>query len=244
MVLAASSWYRSRFIASGVPSHRVEVTGVPRYDAIPRIRRLWLARRHTTGSPQPPRVLLLSQPFVRYKELSEADYHPLAAIARGALAEVANRDGATVEVRMHPQRPQTGHGCSGWRPAAGDIGGAGQATRRHVGFMRCRCWLHLQRSARGDGRRCSRCGHRDATDRTGHSVLQGCGCACRHGCRYRRATDRSRRGQQGISELPSKVIDEMGVLDGMASDRVARQCGRLLAGSRPGASWKSPWWHL
>ena len=244
MVLAASNWYRSRFIASGVPSHRVEVTGVPRYDAIPRIRRLWLARRHTTGSPQPPRVLLLSQPFVRYKELSEADYHPLAAIARGALAEVANRDGATVEVRMHPSDRRQDMDVL--------VGDQLQATLvapvKPLVDTLASCDVVVGFTSSGLLEAMA----------VGVPVVVIETPPIAPGTRFFRdvgvpvATDVAtavRQIARAVASrespvLPSRVIDEMGVLDGMASDRVARQCGRLLAGSRPGASSKSPWWHL
>ena len=231
-MLAVSDWYRSRFIASGVPSHRVEVTGVPRYDAIPRLRPRWQARRLGTNSVQPSRVLLLSQPFVRYMEVSEADYRLLAAIARGALAEVARRHGATIEVRMHPSdRKQDMDVLVGDRleatllPSIKPLIETLPSYDVVVGFTSSGL---LEAMAVGVPVVVIETPPIAARTRFFRDV--GVPVATDVAAAARLITSALASRESPV--LPSEVFDEMGVLDGMASGRVAGQCWRLLARSR------------
>jgi hypothetical protein len=232
VVLAVSDWYKSRFVEAGVTPHRVQVTGVPRYDAIPRLRQRCLERRLAGSSEDPPRALLLSQPFVRYKELSETEYSPLAAIARQALAEVADLVGATIEVRMHPSdREHDMDALVGDQLKATLVAPTQPLVETLasydvvVGFTSSGL---LEAMAIG----------------VPVVVIEAPQIAWR--TRFFRdvglpvATDVATAVRQisGVlasrssPELPSRLMDEVGVLDGMASKRVARQCRRQLARSR------------
>jgi hypothetical protein len=101
-LMAVSGSYKQRFIASGVSPEKIHVVGVPRYDALPRLRAVHDQRLSNASPDDPPRILVLSQPFVRYNEITEVEYDVLATIARESLLVVAERTGALVDVRMHP----------------------------------------------------------------------------------------------------------------------------------------------
>jgi hypothetical protein len=233
-VMVASRWYASRFIAAGVKPKHVTVTGIPRYDPIPRIHRQWVARRSVAATARPPKMVLLSQPFVRYKELTEAENLRLATIARSALEEVARRVEVDIEIRLHPSDQEQDVdalvsdrlGARLVRPG-GSLVEALAAFDVVVGFSSGGL---LEAMAVGvptviietpsiapKTRLFRRLGAPVATDVASAVELITTAVS------------------SGVSPaLPSIALDEMGVLDGRSSSRVAAHCRRLvLSAAKP-----------
>lgn len=99
----ASSYYSSLFRKAGVPENKLAVTGIPRYDALLMTRQRWLKRRgiHSLGENL-IKILLLSQPFLRYKDLTLDQYSRLCGVIADGLDILSKSIKYHLTIRLHP----------------------------------------------------------------------------------------------------------------------------------------------
>lgn len=227
-LMAVSESYRQRFIASGVRAEKIHVVGVPRYDALPQLRTVHERRFSTAGPDDLPRILVLSQPFVRYGEMTEAEYDVLATITRESLLEVARLTGALIDVRMHPSDREedmdalVGSGLPvRLVPASQPLVTTLPAYDVVVGFASSGLLEAL-----GIGLPVVVVESPPIAFRTVFFREVGVPVATDAGDAGRFIHDAVMRRVPPV--LSPKIADETGILDGLASRRVAERCRRLL----------------
>lgn len=103
-VAAGSAFYADLFARkAGVDKARIVVTGIPRYDALFERRAQWVASRASRrASGAPLEAMFMMQPLVEYGVARASGYARLCdTVARG-LDHLADATGARITARLHP----------------------------------------------------------------------------------------------------------------------------------------------
>lgn len=100
-ICAASGAYADRWVASGIARERLAITGIPRYDHLLPIRNAIESRTAPVG--RTPRICFLAQPFARHGKVDAAAAHHLMAEAAKGFNHAAGTAAFDLVVRTHPR---------------------------------------------------------------------------------------------------------------------------------------------
>ncbi|QIG79543.1 hypothetical protein [Stakelama tenebrarum] len=98
-VLAASSAYRDKWIAAGVSAEKIDVVGIPRYDALAALR----LSPDPLPEGRPLRLLYLVQPFAAHGKVDAAAAERLQQVFAEGLNRVVGDVPFELTIRAHPR---------------------------------------------------------------------------------------------------------------------------------------------
>lgn len=99
----SSEYYAHLFLKSGVSVNKINVTGIPRYDKLLEHRKLYRSKRHERcNSKSMSKILLLTQPFFAYELCTKSENDKIYTKVVEGLKKLKSDRDFELDIKLHP----------------------------------------------------------------------------------------------------------------------------------------------